>query len=158
MEAWYMRVILLQDVENLGKKYEIKEVKDGYARNFLIPKGLAKKAEKEALLWLETQKEAQAQKAEEELKKAQGLASAIDGQEVIIPVKIGEEGQLFESITPQKIFEKLKEFGFEIKKIQLDLEEPIKELGEFPVKIKFEHNLEAEIKVIVTKEEEKESR
>jgi len=153
-----MRVILLQDVENLGKKYEIKEVKDGYARNFLIPKGLAKKAEKEALLWLETQKEAQAQKAEEELKKAQGLASAIDGQEVIIPVKIGEEGQLFESITPQKIFEKLKEFGFEIKKIQLDLEEPIKELGEFPVKIKFEHNLEAEIKVIVTKEEEKESR
>ncbi len=151
-----MRVILLQDVENLGKKYEIKEVKDGYARNFLIPKGLAKKAEKEALLWLETQKEAQAQKAEEELKKAQGLASAIDGQEVIIPVKIGEEGQLFESITSQKIFEKLKELGFEIKKIQLDLEEPIKELGEFPVKIKFEHNLEAEIKVIVTKEEEKE--
>ncbi len=151
-----MRVILLQDVENLGKKYEIKEVKDGYARNFLIPKGLAKKAEKEALLWLETQKEAQAQKAEEELKKAQGLASAIDGQEVIIPVKIGEEGQLFESITSQKIFEKLKELGFEIKKIQLDLSEPIKELGEFPVKIKFEHNLEAEIKVIVTKEEEKE--
>lgn len=151
-----MRVILLQDVENLGKKYEIKEVKDGYARNFLIPKGLAKKAEKEALLWLETQKEAEIQKAEEELKKAQGLASAIDGQEVIIPVKIGEEGQLFESITSQKIFEKLKELGFEIKKIQLDLEEPIKELGEFPVKIKFEHNLEAEIKVIVTKEEEKE--
>lgn len=151
-----MKVILLQDVDNLGKKYEIKEVKDGYARNFLIPKGLAKKAEKEALLWLETQKEAEIQKAEEELKKAQGLASAIDGQEVIIPVKIGEEGQLFESITSQKIFEKLKELGFEIKKIQLDLEEPIKELGEFPVKIKFEHNLEAEIKVIVTKEEEKE--
>ncbi len=150
-----MRVILLQDVENLGKKYEIKEVKDGYARNFLIPKGLAKKAEKEALLWLETQKEAEIQKAEEELKKTQGLASAIDGQEVIIPVKIGEEGQLFESITSQKIFEKLKELGFEIKKIQLELKEPIKELGEFPVKIKFEHNLEAEIKVIVTKEEEK---
>ena len=150
-----MKVILLKTIENLGKKYEIKEVKDGYARNFLIPKGLAKKAEKEALLWLETQKEAQAQKAEEELKKAQGLASAIDGQEVIIPVKIGEEGQLFESITSQKILEKVKELGFEIKKIQLDLEEPIKELGEFPVKIKFEHNLEAEIKVIVTKEEEK---
>ena len=151
-----MRVILLQDVDNLGKKYEIKEVKDGYARNFLIPKGLAKKAEKETLLWLETQKEAEIQKAEEELKRVQGLASAIDGQEVIIPVKIGEEGQLFESITSQKILEKVKELGFEIKKIQLDLEEPIKELGEFPVKIKFEHNLEAEIKVIVTKEEEKE--
>jgi large subunit ribosomal protein L9 len=139
----------------LGKKYEIKEVKDGYARNFLIPKGLAKKAEKEALLWLETQKEAEAQKAEEELNKAQGLASSVDGQEVIIQVKVGEEDQLFESITSQKISEKLKELGFEIKKTQINLEKPIKEPGEFPVKIKFEHNLEAEIKVIVTKEEEK---
>jgi len=150
-----MRVILLQDVDNLGKKYEIKEVKDGYARNFLIPKGLVKPATKEVLKWLETQKEVEAQRAEEELKRVQGLASTIDGQEVIIPVKIGEDGQLFESITSQKIFEKLKELGFEIKKTQFDLKEPIKELGEFPVKIKFEHNLEAEIKVIITKEAEK---
>jgi large subunit ribosomal protein L9 len=150
-----MRVILLQDVENLGKKYEVKEVKDGYARNSLIPKGLVKLATKEALLWLETQKETEARKAEEELKKAQELASSIDGQEVIIPVKIGEEDQLFESITSQKISEKLKELGFEVKKTQIDLEEPLKELGEFPVKIKFEHNLETEIKVIITKEEKK---
>jgi large subunit ribosomal protein L9 len=150
-----MRVILLQDIEKLGKKYEIKEVKNGYARNFLIPKGLAKAATKEALQWLATQKEVEIQKAEEDLKKVQELASSIDDQEVIIPVKIGEEGQLFESITSQKISEKLKELGFEIKKTQIDLEEPIKELGEFPVKIKFEHNLEAEIKVIVTKEEKK---
>jgi len=147
-----MRVILLQDVENLGKKYEIKEVKNGYARNFLIPKGLARPATKEALTWLETQKEMEAKKAEEELKKIQAFASSIDGQEVIIPVKIGEEGQLFESITSQKIFEKLKELGFEIKKNQIDLEEPIKELGEYPVKIHFEHNLEAEIKVIIVEE------
>jgi len=150
-----MRVILLQDVENLGKKYETKEVKTGYARNFLIPKGLAKAATKETLQWLKTQQEVETKKAEEDLKKAQELASSIDDQEVIIPVKIGEEGQLFESITSQKISEKLKELGFDIKKIQIDLPEPIKELGEFPVKIKFEHNLEAEIKVIVTKEGEK---
>jgi len=147
-----MRVILLQDVENLGKKYEIKEVKNGYARNFLIPKGLAKLATEEALKWLETQKEIEAKKAEEELKKIQAIATAIDGQEVIIPVKIGEEGQFFESITSQKISEKLKEIGFEIKKTQIDLVELIKELGEFPVKIKFEHNLEAEIKLIITEE------
>ncbi len=150
-----MRVILLQDVENLGKKYEVKEVKDGYARNFLIPKGLAKKADPQALKWLETQKEIEAKRAEEELKKVQEFASGIDGQEVIIPVKIGEEAQLFESITSQKISDRLKELGFEVKKTQIALEEPIKELGEFPVKIKFEHNLEAEIRVIVTKEEEK---
>jgi len=149
-----MQVILLKDIENLGKKYEIKEVADGHARNFLIPKGLAKPISKDVLLWLETQKEIEAKKSEEELKKVQGVASDIDGQEIIIPVKIGEAGQLFESITSLKIAEKLKELGFNVKKSQIDLVEPIKELGEYPVKIKFEHNLEAEIRIIVTEEKE----
>jgi len=147
-----MKVILLQDVENLGKKHEIKNVKAGYARNFLFPKSLAKPATEEALKWLATQKESEEKKAEEELKEVQTLASSLDGQEITIQVKIGDEGQLFESITAQKISEKLKEAGFEIKKGQILLEEPIKELGEFPVKIKFEHNLEPEIRIIVTEE------
>jgi large subunit ribosomal protein L9 len=147
-----MRVILLQDIEKLGKKYDIKEVSDGYARNFLIPKKLARPATEEALKWLEVQKEIEAKKAEEALKKIQELASAVDGQEITIPVKIGKEGQLFESITSQMISEKLKEMGFDIKKSQIILEEPIKELGEFLMKIKFEHNLEAEIKVIIIEE------
>ena len=147
-----MRVILLQDIEKIGKKHEVKEVKNGYARNFLIAKGLAKPATKEALKWLGLQKEIETKKAEEELKKAQQIASAIDGQEIIMPVKTGEEDQLFESITAQKISEKLKELGFDVKKGQISLTEPIKELGEFPIKIKFEHNLEAEIKIIVTEE------
>lgn len=147
-----MKVILLQDIENLGKKYEVKEVKPGYARNFLIPKGLVKPATKEVLEWLEKQKEVEAQKAEQELKKIQEVASLIDGQEIIIPVKVGEEKQLFESITIQKISENLKKAGFDIKKSQIDLAEPIGELGEFPVKIKLEHNLEPEIKVIIVEE------
>ncbi len=150
-----MRVILLQDVEKTGKKHEVKEVADGYARNFLIPKGLAKPATKEALAWLETQKEIEGKKAEEDLKKIQELASAIDDREITIPIKVGEQDQLFETISSQKISEKLKEVGFDIKKGQIELPEPIKELGEFPVKIKFDHNLEAEIRVIITKEEEK---
>jgi len=147
-----MKVILLKDIENLGKKYEIKEVSDGYARNYLIPRKLAKVANEKNLKWLEKQKEKEEKKAEEELRKIQEAASAIDGQEVIIPVKVGEDGQLFESITVQKIYERLKELGFEIKKSQILLESPIKELGEFPVKIKFPHNLEAEIKIIVVEE------
>lgn len=147
-----MNVILIQDVENLGKKGEVKNIKAGYARNFLFPKNLAKLATKEALKWVEAQKEIEAKKSEEALKNAQGIASGLDGQEVIIPVKIGEEGQLFESITVQKISEKLKEAGFEVKKSQIILEEPIKELGEFPVKVRFEHNLETEIRIIVTEE------
>jgi len=148
-----MRIIFLKDVDKVGKKYEIKEVKNGYARNFLIPNGLAKPATKEAIVWLETQKEIEEKKSEKELKKTQEVASTFDGQEIIIPVKIGKErDQLFESITAQKISEKLKELGLEIKKNQIELPEPIKELGEYPVKIKFEHNLEAEIKVIVVTE------
>jgi large subunit ribosomal protein L9 len=127
-------------------------VADGFARNFLIPKGLAKPATEAAISWLETQKEIEAKKDEEELKKVQDLASAIDDQEVVIQMKVGPEGQLFESITAQKISDKLKEAGFDVKKNQIDLAEPIKELGEFPVKIKFDHNLEAEIKLIIAEE------
>jgi len=147
-----MRVILLQDIENLGKKYEVKDVKDGYARNFLIPKGLAKIATKEALKWSEEQKETEEKRAGEELREIQKLASEIDGVEVIIPVKVGEEQQLFEKINTQKISDKLKELGFKVKKSQIDLAEPLGELGEFPIKVKFEHNLESEIRVIITEE------
>lgn len=149
-----MKVVLLEDVDNLGKKYEVKTVKDGYAKNFLIPKGLAKKATKDVLKWVKMQNEIAAKKAEDELKKVQELASSIDGQEVVIPVKIGEGGQMFESVNAQKILDKLKELGFTVKKNQIMLDSPIKELGEFPVKIKFSHNLEAEIKVIVSEEKE----
>lgn len=148
-----MKVILLQDIENLGKKYEIKEVKDGHARNLLIPQKLAKAATKEALKWLADQKEVIEKEAVEDLAKAQALASAIDGLEVAIMVKIGDEGQLFESINAQKISEKLKEMGHEVKKSQILLKDSIKEIGEFPVKVNLEHNLEVEIKVIITGEE-----
>ena len=147
-----MKIILLEDIENIGTKYDIKEIKDGYARNFLIPKKLVKLATDKNLKWLETQKEIQAKKSEQNLEKAQGTATKLDGLEIIIPVKVGEENQLFESINAQKIVEKIKELGFEVKKTQIDLEEPIKEAGEFPVKIKFEHNLEAEVRIIITEE------
>ena len=153
-----MKVILLQEVENLGKKYEVKEVKSGYARNFLIPQNFAKPANKENMKWLATQKEFLEKEVEEDLKRVQDVASHIDGVEVAITVKVGPEGQLFESINNVKIAEKLKELGFDVKKSHIKLEEPIKELGEFPVKDTLEHNLEAEINVIISgeKAEEKE--
>ncbi len=149
-----MKVILLKDVEGLGKKYEIKEVKEGYARNFLFPKKLARIADETALKWLEIQKEIQAKKAEEELKKTEEKVAKVDGIEVFLPVKVNKEGKLFSKITQKTIADKLKEMGHDIKKDQVVLPEPIKELGEFPVKLKFEHNLEAEIRVIVTSEDE----
>ena len=149
-----MKVILLQDVDGLGKKFEIKEVKDGYARNFLLPRLLAKPATKEAMAWLEIQREIEAKKAEEDLKIFQEMATSLDGMEVNIPVKIGEQEQLFESITSQKISEKLKEMGYNIEKNQIVLKEPLRELGEYKILINFPHRLETEITVIVTKETE----
>lgn len=150
-----MKVVLLKDIEKFGKKYEVKEVKEGFARNFLFPKGLAKVATKQNLKEAETRKELEDKKAEEELKKAQKEAEDIEGLEITIPVKIGDSNQLFESVSPQKISEKLKEMNFNVKKEQIIAPGPIKELGEFKVKINFKHNLEAEIKLIITPEETK---
>ena len=148
-----MKVILLQDVDKVGKKFEIKTVADGYARNFLFPRDLAKQATSESIEWLEMQKELLATKSEEELKHVQGLASGLDDLEVPIAVKVGEEGQLFEAINAQKIAERLKGMGHEVKKSQIKLQKPLKETGEFPVRVLLEHNLEAEIRVIITEEE-----
>lgn len=147
-----MKVILLENVEKLGKKFDVKEVKTGYARNFLIPNNLAKPATDQAMKWLEAQKESIEKEAEGELKQIEEMVAKMDGLEVIIPVKVGDEGQLFEKITAQKVAEKLKEMELEIKKTQIELENPIEEVGEFPVKIKFEHNLEAEIRIIISEE------
>lgn len=145
-----VKVILLDDVENVGKKFNVKEVKAGHARNLLIPKGLAKLATKQNMKWLDSQKKIMEKVAEEDLKKIQGLASKLASAEVTIMVKVGPEGQLFESINNAKIAESLKSMGFEVKKSQINLEKPIKELGEFPVKISLDHNLETEITVIVS--------
>ncbi len=147
-----MKIILLKDVEKLGKKYEVKEVAAGFARNYLIPQGLAKIADKKSLEWAKVKLEEQIKKAEEELKETGKLASQIDDLEVEIKVKIGDEGQLFEKITAQKVSKALKEMGYDIDKSQIEMSQPIEELGEFSVKIKFDHNLEGEIKVIVVEE------
>lgn len=150
-----MKIVLLEDVEKVGKKGEIKEIADGYARNFLIPNKLAILASKAALAKLEEQQKIESQKSEEELTKFQGVATQLDGFELEIPVKLGEQGKLFGAITSIKIVEKLKENNFEITKEQIKLEEPIKEIGEHEVLIELPHNLEAKIKIIVVEEEKK---
>lgn len=146
-----MKVILLQDVDNLGKKYEVKEVKDGFARNALFPQGLVKQATPEALKWVEMQQEIMSKQMEGELQKIQEVASKIDGQEITITLKAGDKGQMFESVTSQKVIEEIKKLGVEVKKNQIAME-PIKEFGEFPIKVKFDHNLEAEIKIIIVED------
>ena len=102
-----MKVILLQDIENVGKKYEVKTVADGYAKNLLFPKKMAQVATENALAWAETQREINAKVVEKELQEMQAKASALDGQEITMNVKVGEQNQLFESVSTQKIAERL---------------------------------------------------
>ena len=147
-----MKVILLKDVENLGKKGDVKTVANGHARNFLIPKKLVQIATKETLEELEKQKEIEAQQAEEALKKIEETVSQIDGLEFEILEKIDEGGKLYGSINDVKICQILKNRGFDIKKSQIKIPQPIKEIGEYPVTIAFDHGLEAEIKLIVIDE------
>lgn len=147
-----MRIILLKDVPNLGQKGEIKEVALGYARNFLIPQGLAEIATPQIIAEIERQKVIEEKLAEQELKKVEDLAAKLDGREFEVPVKISETGTLYATITPLKISTILKNKGFNIKKEQI-ITEPIKELGEHEVLIRLPHNLEAKINLIVNKEE-----
>ncbi len=149
-----MRVVLLQDVRKIGRIYEIKEVADGYAINYLIPQGLVKKADQETVEWAFKHQKIHEEQATTDLEKIGKLPRQRDGLEVEIPVKVGDKGQLFEKINVVKIKEKLGEMGYDIKKNQIDLPEDIKEAGEYEVKIVFDHNLECQIKVIVVEEKE----
>lgn len=147
-----MKIILLCDVEKLGKKFDVKEVADGYARNFLFPKGLAKPATEAALKTLEAEKAAAEAVAEADLKNTEALVATLDGQEIEMSAKIGDDGKLYGSITPLKICKALQEKGFDVKKSQIKSQEPIKEIGEHDVLLELPHGLEAKIKVIVTEE------
>jgi len=146
-----MKVVLLQDVRKIGRIYEIKEVADGYAINFLIPKNLAKKATKEIVDWALEHQKINEEKAKADLSKTAKLLPQMDGLEVEISAKAGDKDQLFEKINQVKIAARLQEMGFDIKKNQIILEQDIKEIGEYEAKIIFAHNLECQIKIIVNK-------
>lgn len=147
-----MKVILRKDAEKLGKKGDVKEVTDGFARNFLFPKDLAEPASESALKRLAQEKEEQVKKAEADLTITEQFVGNLDGQEVEISAKTDEDGKLYGSITSAKIAKVLKDKGFEVKPKQIKLAEPIKETGEFDVALEFPHGLEASIKLIVSGE------
>ena len=144
-----MKVILLEDVENLGKKWDIKEVADGYARNLLIPKKLVKPATEKEVEEAEKMQAAVEAKAQKELESVEKLASKLDGYELKISVSVGDEGQLYSQVSVTQVSSALAEAGFKVSSKYIKIKEPIKELGEFPVTIEFDHGLEVEIQMIV---------
>lgn len=150
-----MKVILLQDVRKQGKKGDVIEVSPGYGRNYLIKNNLAKEADAGALNKLKSQQKANARKAEEEHQEALQVQKEINREEcvVTIPVKIGEEGRVFGTITSKQIAEDLEkqhEIHVDRRKIQLD--ENLAAVGDYQVPIKLHPEVIAEIKVRVIEE------
>ncbi|MCL2633662.1 MAG: 50S ribosomal protein L9 [Oscillospiraceae bacterium] len=131
-----MKVILTQDVAGTGKKGEIKEVKDGFARNLLFPKGLALEATKTNLTLLEEKKASIKQKKDLEHETAEKLAKRIDGKTFKIPAKAGEGGRLFGSVTAKDVSAAMKKDGFDIDKKKLTVKDEIKTFGTYEAQAK----------------------
>lgn len=143
-----MKVILKQDVKGTGKKGDIIEVSDGYAKNFLLKKELAEQASSVAVNSLKIQKEAEERRKAEEIKEIKALAAKIDKTEIILTIKCGENGKVFGSVTSKEIASRLEDLGYAIDKKKIILKDPIKTVGSFPVDIRMMEGVTA--KIIIT--------
>lgn len=145
-----MKVILLADVKPLGKKGDTVNVSDGYARNMLFPKKLGVEATAKNLNDLKLQKANQARVAQEQLDEAKAFAETIGQKEVVIPIKVGEGGRTFGSVSSKEIAEAAKEQqGLELDKKKILLDAPIKAVGTTLVPVKLHPQVTASLKVIV---------
>lgn len=148
-----MKVILRQNVEKLGEIGDIVVVKPGYARNFLIPRQLAYTATDGAMRALETEKKQYASRMEKAKHNAETVASQLADLQISIPMQVGEEGRLFGSVTAQMIAQELELRGFNIDRRTILIDEAIKTLGIFEVKIKLHPEVLASLKVWVISQE-----
>ena len=147
-----MKVILLKDVKSLGKKGDLVNASDGYARNYLIPKKLAEQATENNVHILNKKKEAERRQKLKELEEAQKLAKSLMGKEIKFKVKIGENGRLFGSITSKDISEKLKEqYNMDIDKKKI-VAETIRQTGVYEAEIKIYPEVSTKVKVSVLEE------
>ncbi len=144
-----MKVVLIKDVKGSGKAGDIIEAKDGFARNFLIKNGLAKEADAQAINDNKNQKAAQEFHRQETLKANKALKEKLQGTEVVIQAKSGENGKFFGSITNKEIADRLYELGFDIDKKKIILESNIKTTGNYTVNVRISAEETAKITVIV---------
>ena len=148
-----MQVILMEKVVNLGGLGDVVKVKDGYARNFLIPQGKAKRATPANLKEFETRRADLEKKANEQLTGAQERASKLEGHKLDIAQKAGVDGRLFGSVTNADIAEALGKLGVTVKKAEIRMPQgPIKHIGEFPIVLHLHADVEANIVVHVVAE------
>jgi large subunit ribosomal protein L9 len=147
-----MKIILRKDYEKLGSAGDTVTVKDGFARNFLIPKGIGLFATPENEHRYASEKQQQGWKKEQEKRKAEETAKILENVSCTITVQVGEEDKLFGSVTALNIAESLESLGHAIDRRKIILEEPIKSLGIYSVPIKLHQDVEAKVKVWVVKE------
>lgn len=147
-----MKVILQSDIANLGEAGDIKDVSDGFARNFLLPKKLVILANESSQRAIEHQRKLVKIKKEKRKKQSEKLMESVNSLELQIAAQVGEEEKLFGSVTAMDIARALKEKGFEIDKRKIQIEEPIKKLGDYEVSIKLDEGLTAKVKVAVVRE------
>ncbi len=148
-----MKVILKQDVKNLGKKEQLVNVSDGYARNYLLPRGIAVEADVRNLNIMQSRNTAAKERKDREAAKASAVADKLKGLVLDIKAKAGESGKLFGSITSMDIAEEIKKsFGMDIDKKKIDLPEPIKHLGKTEVEIKLYPGVSGKLTVNIVKE------
>ncbi len=149
-----MEVVLKEDIFNLGKMGDVVRVKDGYARNYLMPRGLVLMANKKNLKSLEHEKRVIAAKRERVLSTAQSLSDKLSAVSLKISARVGEEGKLFGSVTNIHIEKALSEIGHSIERRKIHLTQPIKNVGDYQVPIRLANDVTANIKVTVVSEEE----
>ncbi len=144
-----MKVVLIKDVKGTGKKGEIKEVADGFAKNFLLKNGMARVADNSAVSENKFQKEAQAFHKQQEILAAKELAKKIEGKTVPLKIKCGENGKTFGSITSKEIADALCKDGVNLDKKKIDIKEPIKAIGTYSVVARVYPEISAKFSVVV---------
>jgi large subunit ribosomal protein L9 len=147
-----MEVILKEDVANLGKIGEVVRVHDGYARNYLLPRGLVLVANKKNLKTFEHQKKIVADQKQKIVRRAQTVSDQLATVAVVIPMKVGEEGRLFGSVTTMQIEKALKTKGVNVERRKIHLNEPIKTVGNYEVPIRLSADVTVPLKVSVVPE------
>ena len=144
-----MEVILKEDIVNLGKIGEIVRVRDGYARNYLLPRGLVLEANKKNLKTFEHHKKIVGDQKQKIVRQAQSVGDQLNGVSLVIPMKVGEEGKLFGSVTNIHIEKALKAKGLNVDRRKIQLAEPIKSAGDYDVPVRLSGDITVPLKVSV---------
>jgi len=150
-----MKVLLCEDIDRLGWLGDVVEVKTGYARNYLLPQGLAKIANEASIRSIAEEKARRAEQRKLEGKRLEEAVKAIEGAEAVVAAKANEQGHLFGSVNEQQIAANLREQGFEVRDEIVQLPEHIKEIGTHSVTLRFRDDLTATINVVVVPEQDK---